>query len=71
MVRPTRSSSMSREVEVDKYRNRFDPHVRGHHSAYRSGEQNRCPGCDRSHWYIGRSLAECAFCATAIPLVAA
>jgi hypothetical protein len=27
-----------------------------------------CPGCGRSHWLIGRATAECAFCATALPL---
>lgn len=27
-----------------------------------------CPGCSRSHWYVGRMMAECAFCGTAIPL---
>lgn len=41
---------------------------RGYHAVYREHELNRCPGCGRSHWYIGRLLAECAFCATAIPL---
>lgn len=35
---------------------------------YRLGELNRCPACLRSQWYVGRSTAECAFCATAMPL---
>jgi hypothetical protein len=35
---------------------------------YIAGETNHCPGCDRSHWIIGRSTAECAFCHTALPL---
>ena len=26
------------------------------------------PGCGRTHWIIGRISAECAFCATALPL---
>ena len=41
---------------------------RGHHVVYRSGETNRCPSCGRGHWYVGRYLAECGFCATAIPM---
>lgn len=44
---------------------------RGYHAVYRTGETNRCPGCGRSHWLIGRLLAECAFCTTAMPLVEA
>lgn len=35
---------------------------------YYAGEDNRCPGCGRSHWLVGRSTAECAFCSTALPL---
>ena len=31
---------------------------------------NHCPCCDRAHWMIGRSTAECAFCETALPLAA-
>lgn len=45
-----------------------DPSQRGYHMVYRHDEVNRCPGCGRSHWYIGRLLAECGFCATALPL---
>ena len=41
---------------------------RGHHIVYRSNESNHCPGCGRSHWYIGRMSAECGFCGTAVPL---
>ena len=29
------------------------------------------PGCGRTHWIIGRMSAECAFCATALPLAEA
>jgi hypothetical protein len=46
----------------------LDPARRGYHVAYREGEVNRCPGCGRSHWHVGRLSAECAFCATALPL---
>jgi hypothetical protein len=41
---------------------------RGCPVAYREGEANHCPGCGRTHWYIGRAMAECAFCGTALPL---
>lgn len=44
------------------------PANRGYAVAYREDEVNHCPGCGRSHWYIGRLLAECGFCGTAIPL---
>jgi hypothetical protein len=43
---------------------------RGYHLVYREHEVNRCPGCGRTHWLIGRMSAECAFCATALPLEA-
>ena len=44
------------------------PAMRGYSVSYRPHEVNHCPGCGRSHWYVGRLLAECGFCATAIPL---
>jgi hypothetical protein len=46
-----------------------DPAVRGFYAVYRIGEVNRCPGCGRAHWWIGRTMAECAFCETALSLV--
>ena len=46
-----------------------DPARKGYHVVYRSGETNHCPGCGRSHWYVGRLSAECGFCGTALPLV--
>ena len=46
----------------------FNPAVRGYHAVYRENEVNHCPGCGRTHWYVGRLLAECGFCATALPL---
>lgn len=45
-----------------------DPALRGFHAVYRSGEVNHCPACGRTHWYVGRLLAECGFCAAALPL---
>ena len=44
------------------------PAGRGYTITYREDQANFCPGCGRSHWYIGRLLAECAVCGTAIPL---
>ena len=44
---------------------------RGHHVVYRVNASNHCPGCGRSHWYIGRVTAECGFCGTAVPLAEA
>ena len=45
-----------------------NPTSRGYHAVYRSDIVNHCPGCGRTHWYVGRLLAECCFCATALPL---
>ena len=44
-----------------------DPARRGYHVVYRQHETNHCPGCGRSQWWLGRSSAECAICATALP----
>jgi hypothetical protein len=46
----------------------FSPASRGYHAVYHDNEVNHCPGCGRTHWIIGRLSAECAFCATALPL---
>lgn len=46
----------------------YNPAVRGYHVVYRENAVNHCPGCGRSHWLIGRLLAECGFCGTAMPL---
>jgi hypothetical protein len=48
-----------------------DPQHRGYCVVYREDEVNHCPGCGRTHWYIGRVSAECGFCATALPLASA
>jgi hypothetical protein len=40
--------------------------LRGYGPTYTSG--SRCPGCGRGHRIVGRASAECAFCATALPL---
>ena len=48
-----------------------NPAMRGYNVLYRSGQSNHCPSCGRTHWYVGRVSAECAFCATALPLMEA
>jgi len=45
-----------------------DQDQRGYHVVYRPGERNACPGCGRSHWWIGRVMAECAFCGVTLDL---
>ena len=47
------------------------PATRGYGIVYRENEVNHCPGCGRTHWYIGRLSAECGFCQTALPLSSA
>lgn len=46
----------------------FRPADAGYRIAYRMQETNHCPGCGRSHWLVGRMTAECAYCATALPI---
>jgi hypothetical protein len=43
--------------------------ARGYQPLYRSGM--RCPGCAGANWHVGRISAECARCATALPLAPA
>lgn len=43
----------------------------GYRVHYRAGEINHCPGCGKTQWMVGRLAAECAFCATAVPINAA
>jgi len=62
----TKESTML--TTTDSRRDPFNPSARGYHAVYREGEVNHCPGCGRTHWLIGRMLAECAFCTTALPL---
>jgi hypothetical protein len=53
---------------IESGRDHFNPATRGYHAVYRDNQVNHCPGCGRTHWYLGRVLAECAFCSTALPL---
>ena len=48
-----------------------NPAARGYQVLYRRDEVNHCPSCGRTHWYVARVSAECAFCSTALPLVEA
>ena len=59
---------MSNVISITGARMPHDPVARGYAPVYHAHEVNRCPGCGRSHWLVGRLLAECAFCATALPL---
>ena len=43
----------------------INPAARGYGAIYHEGQVNHCPGCGMTHWYIGLSTAECAFCFTA------
>lgn len=54
-------------VSVD--RPTFDPRHRGYVIAFRPTLDNICPGCGGRQWLVGRLSAECARCATALPIV--
>lgn len=43
---------------------------RGFLPLYHADVVNHCPACGGTHWHVGRSMAECAFCDTALPLAA-
>ena len=45
--------------------------ARGYRVLFHSGETNRCPGCGKSQWLVGRVTAECAVWGTALPLAEA
>lgn len=45
-----------------------NPARRGYQPIYHEHKVNRCPGCGRTQWLVGRISAECCFCATALPL---
>jgi hypothetical protein len=45
-----------------------NPALRGYRVVYREHQVNHCPGCGKTHWYVGRFSAECGFCSTALPL---
>lgn len=62
---------MIRMIRRDDEDFAHDPAIRGYRIVYRQHETNYCPGCGRSHWLLGRTSAECGFCATAIPFAAA
>lgn len=44
------------------------PFPRGYALLYHAGETNHCPACGQRHWIIGRMMAQCARCDTALPL---
>ena len=36
--------------------------------AYRPGRNTPCPACGERQWLVGRIVAECACCETALPI---
>jgi uncharacterized protein (DUF983 family) len=46
----------------------FHPAARPPLASYRLGASNWCPGCNGRNFHIGRKLAECARCGTAMPI---
>ena len=66
----SKESTMLSSIE-SRRAGQFNPNARGYHAVYHDGEVNHCPGCGRTQWIIGRMSAECAFCATALPLAEA
>jgi hypothetical protein len=54
-------------IEKSELRLVCDPARRGYNAVYRRDQTNHCPGCGRTHWYVGRISAECGFCGTALP----
>jgi hypothetical protein len=63
--------TMSAIPTLSDLRMTHDPAARGYHAVYREHQVNHCPGCGRTHWLVGRMSAECAICATALPLAEA
>ena len=55
-------------IARDGERFAHDPSRRSLQGLFQSDAVNRCPGCGRSVWVIGRFSAECGFCATTLPL---
>ncbi|ATI81477.1 hypothetical protein A6768_24915 [Sphingobium yanoikuyae] len=42
--------------------------TKGFMPLYRAGEPNRCPGCGGQQWIVGRMMAECGYCGSAVPM---
>lgn len=43
--------------------------LRGYGVVYHAGDSNRCPSCHGRSWLVGRTMAECASCHAALPIV--
>ncbi len=41
---------------------------RGNVILYNRGENNRCPSCGQTQWYVGRQVATCARCDAHVPI---
>jgi hypothetical protein len=66
-----RETAMHAMIKAKDRSYSHDPARRGYCVVYRESEVNHCPGCGRTHWYVGRVTAECGFCGTALPLASA
>lgn len=49
----------------------LDLTARGYQVLFRPDEVNRCPGCTKVQWLVGRTTAECAVCGTALSIAEA
>ena len=58
------------ETDITSTKDSVVPKPVGYILIYHLHEKNYCPGCGQSSWYVGRNMAECAFCDTALPLAA-
>lgn len=50
---------------------KLDLTARGYQVLFHPDESNRCPGCGKAQWLVGRSVAECASCGTALVIAEA
>src|SRR3546814_1132961 len=65
--RPTRRGVVCCRVHRRRFMFRPDK-TNGYRVAFHADEVNHCPGCGGTQWLVGRLVAECAFCAAAVPL---
>jgi hypothetical protein len=78
-------TTFGRDIDAPQGSRRSQMHIENRHFAdipprvatrngftalYHGDVVNHCPACGHTHWTIGRSTAECAFCETALPLAA-
>jgi len=64
MTYPANVDSISSRRVADRF-DGLPPHYAVH---YHAGVVNHCPGCAGTQWFVGRTMAQCARCETALPL---